>query len=733
MKIRRLYRLRGVVQGVGFRPHVAQTAARFPITGLCGNDDREVFVEAEGLPADVSAFIDAVLATLPPLASVLSVTTEELPLIDDRSFRIVSSRHVPGARTLMPPDVATCADCLADMADPSNRRYQYPFTTCTNCGPRLTIIEDLPYDRPLTTMKKFPMCPECAAEYADVNDRRYHAQPISCPNCGPRLWLEGIDSEDPISTAQGLLSDGKILAVKGLGGFHLLCDARHEQAVAELRRRKARPGKPFAVMTPDLDIAVLTDEQRELLESPAHPIVIAPMSSTYDLAPSVAPGLSDVGIMLPYTPLHTLLVDRPLVATSGNLSGEPLCFTNEDALARLSEFADAFLLHDRDIYVPVEDSVFLESMPVRRSRGYAPLPFPLPGTHTVLAVGGELKNTFCLAHDDVAHVSAHIGDMGSLASQQAFDRSVQQMLTMQRCEPMLVVCDMHPNYATTAWAERSEYPVLPVQHHYAHALSLVASHGRFKGPFACATLDGTGYGTDGTVWGGEILVLSEDLRSFERAWHLPHFPIVGGDRAVRQPWRLALGLAHAWDLPFSYSHQEAEQVSLQLSKGIGLVQTSSLGRLFDAVAAMLGVCTEQTYEAQAAMELERVAAGPLRSTASTWRELMLEVLEASVPVPERAMRFHHGCAVLIARSLKECGIPLVGVTGGCALNRLFMGFLRTELAGLELLEHTSVPANDGGLSLGQALAGRLYLEKTSKYVAVDRPPACPPSGCRQSQ
>ncbi|QGU02716.1 Carbamoyltransferase HypF [Corynebacterium kalinowskii] len=711
MKIRRLYRLRGVVQGVGFRPHVAQTAARFPITGLCGNDDREVFVEAEGLPSDVSAFIDAVLVTLPPLASVLSVTTEELPLIDDHSFRIVSSRHVPGVRTLMPPDVATCADCLADMADPSNRRYQYPFTTCTNCGPRLTIIEDLPYDRPLTTMKKFPMCPECAAEYTDVNDRRYHAQPISCPNCGPRLWLEGIDSEDPISTAQELLVQGKILAVKGLGGFHLLCDARNEQAVAELRRRKARPGKPFAVMTPDLDFAVLTDEQQELLESPAHPIVIAPMSSTYDLAPSVAPGLSDVGVMLPYTPLHTLLVDRPLVATSGNLSGEPLCFTNEGAIARLSEFADAFLLHDRDIYVPVEDSVFLESMPVRRSRGYAPLPFPLPGSGTVLAVGGELKNTFCLAHDDVAHVSAHIGDMGSLASQQAFDRSVQQMLTMQRCEPELVVCDMHPNYATTAWAERSGYPVLPVQHHYAHALSLMASHGRFEGPFACATLDGTGYGTDGTVWGGEILVLSEDLRSFEHAWHLPHFPIVGGDRAVRQPWRLAMGLAHAWDLPFSYSHEEAAQVSLQLSKGIGLVQTSSMGRLFDAVAAMLGVCTEQTYEAQAAMELERAATGSLRSAASTWRELMLEVLESSVPVPERAMRFHHGSAVLIARSLQECGIPLVGVTGGCALNRLFMGFLRTELAELELLEHTSVPANDGGLSLGQALAGRLYLEE----------------------
>lgn len=708
MKVRRLIRLRGVVQGVGFRPHVAQTAARYPITGFCGNDDREVFIEAQGAAADVDAFLASLLETLPPLASVLSVSTSELELIDEQSFSIVSSRHVSGARTLIPPDVATCPDCLADMASPDNRRYRYPFTTCTNCGPRLTIIEDLPYDRPLTTMKKFPMCPECETEYTDVNDRRYHAQPISCPNCGPRLWLEGIDSDDPISTAQELLADGKILAVKGLGGFHLLCDARNEQAVAELRRRKARPGKPFAVMTPDLSLASLIPQQVELLKSPAHPIVIAPMSATYDLAPSVAPGLSDVGIMLPYTPLHTLLVDRPLVATSGNLSGEPLCYTNEEALSRINKFADYFLLHDRDIHVPVEDSVFLESMPVRRSRGYAPLPFPLPGSGTVLAVGGELKNTFCLAHEDMAHVSAHIGDMGSLASQQAFDRSVQQMLTMQRCTPDLVVCDMHPNYATTAWAERSGYPVFPVQHHYAHALSLLASHGRFEGPFACATLDGTGYGTDGTVWGGEILVLSEDLRSFDRAWHLPHFPIVGGDRAVRHPWRLALGLAHAWDLPFDYAHAESAQVKLQLSREIGLVQTSSLGRLFDAVSAMLGVCVEQTYEVQAAMELERVATGSLRSTANDWHALMLEVLDASVSVPSRAMRFHHGCAVLLARSLRATEVPLVGATGGCALNRLLMQFLRTELAGLEVLEHHTAPANDGGLSLGQALAGRLF-------------------------
>ncbi|MEJ5928366.1 carbamoyltransferase HypF [Corynebacterium sp. H128] len=709
MTERRDIRLRGVVQGVGFRPHVAATAAKFPITGWCGNDDREVFIEAQGKSADIDSFLCTLLDTLPPLAHVISVSTSTLPLVDDHGFRIVSSRHVPGTRTLIPPDVATCPECFADMSRPDDRRYRYPFTNCTNCGPRLTIIEDLPYDRPATTMKKFPMCPDCEQEYRDPKDRRFHAQPISCPNCGPQLWLEGIDSDDPIRTAQELLDQGRILAVKGLGGFHLLCDARNEQAVLELRRRKARPGKPFAVMTPMTSLAELTAEQQALLESPAHPIVIAPMSSSYDLAPAVAPGLNDVGIMLPYTPLHSLLVDRPLVATSGNLSGEPLCYTNADALARLKGFADYFLLHDRDIHVPVEDSVFLETMPVRRSRGYAPLPFSLPGSGTVLAVGGELKNTFCLAHDDIAHVSAHIGDMGSLASQQAFERSVAQMLRMQRCEPEIVVCDLHPNYATTGWAERSGYPVVPVQHHYAHALSLLASHGRFEGPFACATLDGTGYGTDGTVWGGEILVLSEDLRSYTRAWHLPQFPIVGGDRAVQQPWRLALGLAHAWDLPWGYEHPEARQVELQLGRNLGLVQTSSLGRLFDAVAAMLGICTQQTYEAQAAMELERIASGSLRSAAHDWRALMLEVLEESIPVPERAMRFHHGVAVLLAQELRACAMPFVGVTGGCALNRLLMRFLRQELAGLEVLTHETVPANDGGLSLGQALAGRLAL------------------------
>lgn len=361
--------LRGVVQGVGFRPHVAQVAARHPITGFCGNDATSVFIEAQGTRDAVEAFITDVLATLPPLAHVLDRTDTSLPVSEEKGFSIAASISNPGERTLIPPDVATCDECLADMADPGNRRYQYPFTTCTNCGPRLSIIEDLPYDRPNTTMRIFPMCPACETEYTTPTDRRFHAQPISCPNCGPQLSMS-------IAAARALIDAGRILAVKGIGGFHLMCDATNEDAVSELRRRKNRPDKPFAVMVPDLDwarrLVTLTPEEEELLTSPARPIVIA--SARVEL-PGIAPGLGDIGVLLPYTPLHSLLVDRPMVATSGNAAGEPLCFTNDDAMSKLGALADEFVLHDRDIHIPVEDSVFVGTTPSRRSRGYAPCRF----------------------------------------------------------------------------------------------------------------------------------------------------------------------------------------------------------------------------------------------------------------------------------------------------------------------------------------------------------------------
>lgn len=864
MLTRREYLLRGVVQGVGFRPHVAVVASRYPIAGIVGNDDRQVFIETQGEPSVLDAFLDEVLTSLPPLARVISVSQRELPLGEADGFRIVASRHLPGVRTLIPPDVATCEDCLADMADPGNRRFGYAFTTCTNCGPRLTIIEDLPYDRPATTMKVFEMCPACVAEYTDPADRRYHAQPISCYGCGPRLWLEdaaggpstssGNDGEtdsgnggaeeadsDPrqrhhplaeldearghqtavITEAVHRLRDGQILAVKGIGGFHLMCDARNPEAVGRLRERKRRSGKPFAVMVADIaaaqHLAELSPDQLGQLTNPSRPILIAPMAPSYDLAEQVAPGLSDVGLMLPYAPLHTLLLadGLALVATSGNLSEEPLCFTNDDARARLAHLVDGFVMHDRDIHVPVEDSVMMalpgsDALPIRRSRGHAPLPVLLPsgaGGPVVLGVGGELKNTFALALDDLAFVSAHVGDMGSLAAQQAFEASVHQLLDIHRREPEVVVCDLHPGYATTGWAERyadaQGIPLLRVQHHYAHALSLLAEYGIASGPVVVAALDGTGYGSDGTIWGGEILTLGVDgasPASWERTWHVPGFSLVGGDRAIKHPWRIAQGLAHSWGLdlsgtPAATDAPDAERrlVASQLDSGTGVVSTSSAGRLFDAASAILGLCLDATYEAHAAMALERAATDWLRSseapttswprsgeapttdwqrigeTATTgWlrsgeaasrnphqpaagfetplrgsstsrgketgtstsrgeqtgtsvsrvdadcRGVFVELIESSGrSVGERAWRFHLDLAEVIANRLTDAataaGTTTLGLTGGVAVNRLFSTAVVSTLTerGYTVLTHRVVPPTDGGLSLGQAWAGRL--------------------------
>lgn len=759
MTIRREYLLRGVVQGVGFRPHVAVVAARHAISGFVGNDDLQVFVEAQGEIAEVEAFLADVLATLPPLARVISTAHRDLtPVADEAGFRIVASRHVPGARTLVPPDVATCDDCLADSADPDNRRFGYAFTTCTNCGPRLSIIEDLPYDRPATTMRGFPLCDACRAEYTDPSDRRFHAQPISCFDCGPRLWVATPGSQPApgddrraqhratLGDAAARLARGEVLAVKGLGGFHLVCDARNPDAVERLRARKRRVGKPFAVMVADLAaahrLADLSEAQAELLASPARPIVIAPMAPTYDLADAVAPGLADVGVLLAYTPLHTLLLasGMALVATSGNLSEEPLCFTNADALDRLAGLADAFVLHDRDIHVPVEDSVFLAgrtsgaaetTVPARRSRGYAPLPVVLPDAGSVvLAVGGELKNTFALATGDLAFVSAHLGDMGSLASQRAFEASVAQLVDIHRVTPEVVVHDLHPSYATTAWAQRyadahPDVRLVGVQHHHAHALSLLAEHG-FTGTAVVATLDGTGYGTDATIWGGEVLVVSPT--GWRRGWHVPTFGLVGGDRAIRHPWRVARGLAHAWGLDIDATPavrlapaDELRLVDSQLASGFGVVGTSSAGRLFDAAAALVGVSQHATYEAQPAMELERVATAWSRAhpravdpgDAASLPEVVRRLLDNRLAVGERAWRFHVDLAAVVAQAVateaERVGTRTVGVTGGVAMNRLISGWLVRGLAdrGFTVLTHRTVPPNDGGLSLGQAWAGRL--------------------------
>ena len=757
--------LRGVVQGVGFRPHVARVAAGFDVTGLCGNDDASAFVEAQGARDTVLAFLDAVVDQAPPLAHVMARRDAELPLVPgETGFRIVASARSPGALTLIPPDMAPCADCRRELRDPQNRRYRYPFITCTNCGPRLSIITDLPYDRPRTTMAGFPLCPACAREYADPGDRRYHAQPISCFDCGPRLWLQRssvhgdgepvAEWDEAIREARAMLARGAVLAVKGIGGFTLFCDARDPDAVARLRARKHRPGKPFAVMAADAAtaarFATLSPRQREALSGPERPIVLCPQHPRtggdglgYDLAPGVAPGLDDVGVMLPSAPLHELLVapGEVYVATSANSSGDPIVYRDEDALRELADIVDAYLLHDRPIHVPVEDSVLAavgdQVWPVRRSRGYAPLPVVLGQADvSVLAVGAELKNTFAVTRDGLAFLSAHIGDMGTLASQAAFERSVDQLMAAHRRTPRLVVADLHPGYATRAWAERYAaahgIALLGVQHHHAHALSLLAEHGLAGTPLTCLVLDGTGYGTDGTIWGGEILALGADPLDYERVWHLPPFPLPGGDSAVRHPWKAAVALLathglDADDLPCAQAAPPGglRLVRSQVARGLATVATTSAGRLFDAVASLLGVRHDVTYEAQAAMELEacaRACAHPEHARAryddlGAMLAWLVGGVRAGRPAPCLARAFHAGLADLVGaaavRAGRARGQDVVGLTGGCAVNRLIVADLRRVLAAAatRLKIHDVVPANDGGLSLGQALAGYTWLTR----------------------
>ena len=753
--------LEGIVQGVGMRPHVARIAQRFGLTGLVGNNERGVFIEFQG---DATALHNAqktLIDELPPLAHILDSQTSSLPLVyGETGFRIVESEHVEGEKTLISPDMTTCEACLADIDDQDNRRYHYPFTTCTHCGPRLSIITSLPYDRATTTMREFPMCTQCEEEYTNPDDRRFHAQPISCPHCGPTLWCTDANGAvlaetrtdalalDPgkfdelVLKVQNAWESGAVVAVKGIGGFHLMCAAENEEAVEKLRERKRRPDKPLAVMVPNLDaaksIATLSKEAEDLLASPSHPIVSVPLHEGA-LCEGIAPGLREVGLMLPYSPLHHLLVDRPVVATSGNLSGEPLCVTNEEALRKLTHLADMFVLHDREIYVPVEDSVYVDTTLVRRSRGLAPIPMLLDTERkpTVLAVGGELKNTATLAVGRYAHVSSHVGDMGSWDAQRHFEKMVKQLCSIQGAQPDVVVCDMHPGYQTSMWAQRyadqRDVELIEVQHHHAHALSLLAEHQRLSTPAVVAALDGTGYGTDGTIWGGEILHVSDDGNA-ERLWHLPPFSLVGGDKAVRNPWRIARGLAYSWQLeglsvPPEVDLDELRLVDSQLSSGFGTTATTSMGRLFDAFASILQVQQSVSYEAQAAMELEALAGKSRLSLAEaldatedirSFPHLAQWVINATLDgtrlFEDIARIAHAGIATLVARSLidaaQEEATEVIGITGGCAVNRILMTDIlqvfRHQRPSLTVLTHKKVPATDGGLSLGQAAAGRLW-------------------------
>lgn len=739
--IRRRYTVTGIVQGVGFRPHVARTAAKFPITGFVGNNDVEVFIEAQGAAQAIDSFFTKMVAAAPAISKITGHSMHEIPLVDGESaFRIVESDHVAGTPTLIPPDTAMCDNCRAEFHDPTNRRYHHPFITCTECGPRLTIITDVPYDRPATTMAGFPMCPDCEKEYTDPIDRRFHAQPISCPNCGPRMWIEKADGtridgtpDELAERAHQLWDEGKIVAVKGIGGFHLMAPAQGpgaQTALARLRKRKRRPAKPFAVMsrTPE-DIVELSAELSSIMHGTAAPIVIAPSKAVLD--PLVAPGLEEIGVMVPYSPLHELLVDRPVVATSGNPPGQPVCIDNEQAREKLAGFADAFVMHDRPIYRAAEDSVMRGQRIIRRGRGMAPMPIDVPSGKSdaaIVAVGAELKNAPALMVGQRVHLFPHIGDQESWEGRKALNQAVADLVRMHRVAPGAVVADLHPSYSTVAWAEdyaaEHDIPLIQVQHHHAHARALLAEH-QVTTNAVVAVLDGTGYGTDGTIWGCEILHCSPGPDWIREA-HMPTFTLAGGNQAVVHPWRLARALVGD-RADFSAVDPVALQiVDSQLRSGTGTVQCSSLGRLFDAAAYLIGVYRESvTYEGQAAMELEACAAleaaqrGP-GDYAPTWSELIEDCLDGSLPTRVRARRFHSGCAALVGAELVKAALKyettVVGVSGGCALNQLLMGDLREYLArqGLYLLEHEVVPANDGGLALGQAAAAALGVDDASR-------------------
>ena len=756
----------GVVQGVGFRPFVHRLAADLGLHGTVGNDDAGVVIDVEGDEDRLVALHARLQADAPPLARIDSITVTPARTTGAMAgFAIHASSTGGGGRTLIPPDVGVCAACRAEVADPTNRRFRHPFANCTDCGPRYTVVRDLPYDRRATTMAGFPLCAACASEYADPADRRHHAQPVSCPDCGPQISFD--DGRGPavtgtdaaLAAVQATLAADGTVAVKGLGGYHLVCDATSEAAVARLRRRKGRGDKPFAVLVADLtaarELADLGAEEVEALSSPARPIVLAHRRRDAALAEAVAPGIPLVGLLQAYTPLHLLLFEpvpgqtvvppRFLVATSGNRADEPICFEDDEARVRLAPLVDAFCSHDRPIAAPCDDSVVRvvdgRVQPVRRARGHAPLPVALPvEVVPTLAVGGELKNTFCVASGRHAWVSPHLGDMANAETLEAFARGVETFSRMLGVTPVVVAADGHPGYLSRRWAmERFGGVVVEVQHHHAHVAALMVENGLGDDDRVIGVaFDGTGHGraADGTVqaWGGELLLAGYD--GAERVGHLRPLPLPGGDGAVRNPCRVALAWLHALridagsEVPSVAACDETERavVHHQVDRGLGCVSTTSVGRLFDVVASLLGVRQRAGYEAQAAMELEaraeRGRAGAARLTFSLGDDGVIDptpllaalvtAASASRPaVDDLALAFHQALADVVAASVSRVaagrGRLPVALTGGVFQNAIVTTLTRRRLEdeGHVVLTHRLVPPNDGGLSLGQAVvAGR---------------------------
>jgi len=699
----------GVVQGVGFRPFVHTLARRHRLSGFVRNDGASVVAEVEGEASALEHFARALVIEAPTPARVGEVGVTALEVTGARGFAIVPSaaREDVGA-TPVPADIATCADCLRELFDPGNRRFRHPFITCTRCGPRFTIARALPYDRENTTMAGFHMCESCRREYEDPADRRFHAETICCPACGPSLSLD-------VSDAVAVLRAGGILAVKGLGGYHLACDATSETAVARLRERKQREQKPLAVMTRDHEsVAVATARERELLESPARPIVLLRRRDGQPIAAAVTPSGSWLGVMLPYTPLHHLLladVGRPLVMTSGNRGEEPIVVEDADAERRLAGIADAFLGHDRPIHRRCEDSVVRAGFPIRRSRGYAPgwLALPCPARRPLVAAGAELKATFCVAYRDRAWISSHLGDLDSAPAARAFHDDLALHLAMLGVEAELVACDLHPDYASTRWAHEQDVELVQVQHHHAHAAACLAEHG-LAGPALALVFDGTGYGPDGTIWGGELLRC--DLTGFERVAHLDPVPLAGGEAAIREPWRVAAAYLERAGRPVTDPRWAAVRQSLR----VNAPRSSGMGRLFDAVAALLGVRERVSYEGQAAIELEHLAGAVLASpypcrfaegviAGADLVRSAYDDLDAGRPRAQIAAAFHEGVAAAAVQACEQAAEPRVVVlSGGTFQNQRLLASVGAGLLarGFRVLAHRRVPANDGGISYGQA-------------------------------
>jgi len=750
-------RVEGVVQGVGFRPFVHRLAARFGLAGTVRNASTHVRIEVEGRPADLEAFAAALPLEAPPLARIVRIERSPLAPTGRGDFLIAASTLESEGGQPVSPDVALCHACERELLDPADRRHSYPFITCTDCGPRFSVIEAMPYDRERTSMRAFAQCAACLAEYHEPRERRYHSETNSCPACGPRLWLSDAtgraletDRTRAIADAAALLCNGRIVAIRGLGGFHLAVDATDEAAVRRLRERKHREAKPLAVMVASLADArafvTASTAGAELLESPERPVVVLPLR-TGVLAPSVAPGLTSAGVMLAYTPLHLLLLDavrRPLVMTSGNRSDEPIATGNAEALERLGDIADAFLLHDREIVARYDDSVLrAESggpIVLRRARGYAPLPLelPVPTPRPLVAVGPHLKNTLTLAEGTRAFVSQHIGDLEDLKTLEHFRAVLDRYRSLFRVTPEVVVRDAHPGYLSTRIAEELGLPVLAVQHHHAHVAAVMAEHG-VSGPVVGLAFDGTGYGDDGHTWGAEVLVA--DLVGYRRAAQLRYAPMPGGDLAARRPWRAALGylslepgLAPAFARAFEgVDPGERRVAEQQIVRGLNAPLFSSIGRLFDAAAAVLGVRRESAYEGQAAMELEALAGHhqgrsadhpfSLADGCRVWDPLPLLADLGTrrlrgVDPGELAADFHDSLALAAATlarlACEESGLHVVALGGGCFQNARLLATVvdRLQMHGLAVLVPRRLPPNDGAISYGQAAvaAARLTQE-----------------------